>query len=819
MKSNKIFFLALGVCLILGLLGEVKAQFMPTVYDHVYGKDVRFTRLCADFPNGDVVTIGENGGRVMVSWFDRQGECLLSRTFNPDEFTGILNVLPLKDGKVLLTGVRSSSDRTGDAPGGQMLVLSRQGQISHDISFGRPGTRVTGGRMLASGGFVICGDTPVDDGGRSGFVCKVSADNRLVYTYIATAGETCTGIDVLGGHTEYLHAAFSAGEKEGASVVRLDENGKPFFITQLPDRTFHIEKMISTNEGKIYIVGEGEKTGGAVIKIREEGDIVFQKQIIPVTSATKLDQLIVCPTGEVLVGGNDLNNSYYALLRSDGTELTSSIDKGVIAGMTHNPLNGDCVVSLYEPITEKGKIVKLSRQGRHLYEKATATDYTELRINSSGDLLMASAMSGRLSMLSGLGELQFDRYVTEGAPAHFLAVSLPANGEAVFLGEGARIAKLAHGVFLSDIQIMKPIAGTTTAVFTVSLSGYSYSEEGAPLPVTVNYKTRPITASEGVNFDPVAGTLSFIPATDGSDRYVSKFTVEVPVNANDLLEGDRVFALDLSDVKNSYMIRNSSKATIIDQPALVQLIGTKPGLEGESDIIYELGIFKTNGKALTNSTKSNIIVDGVYGKSTADGLDFEIGRLPRLIIEPGKHSGTFNVVTREDTRYESVKNVVIDFNKIYAMSDVDLSFGSTQLSCAGLLYDQPAMVAIEALGDYGRKNNVISGFCKISLLRAKDGALQTNNSGGDVVLTVAVDSSSTAVLGKDFVLTNIYDLRILPDGNSSAVNLSGVVLYSLETDPRSVMVNLEGVQGVKDAGKITVSPDKSKARFMIKGNN
>lgn len=138
MKSNKIFFLALGVCLILGLLGEVKAQFMPTVYDHVYGKDVRFTRLCADFPNGDVVTIGENGGRVMVSWFDRQGECLLSRTFNPDEFTGILNVLPLKDGKVLLTGVRSSSDRTGDAPGGQMLVLSRQGQISHDISFGRP---------------------------------------------------------------------------------------------------------------------------------------------------------------------------------------------------------------------------------------------------------------------------------------------------------------------------------------------------------------------------------------------------------------------------------------------------------------------------------------------------------------------------------------------------------------------------------------------------------------------------------------------------------------------------------------------------------
>lgn len=817
MKTKKIV-LGFLLLLALGMVNRANAQFMPTVYDHVYGKDTRFSRINADFQNGDVVAAGENEGHLMVAWFDRSGECKLARNFQPGELVEILNLVPLQDGTLLLTGTHAASGRDVSA-GGRAMVLSRQGLVKHDITIGQEGTRVTGGQQLPGGGLVLCGDMPVAEKGRSAFVCVVSRDDRVVYTYVATAGETCAGVELMNGNSASLCAVFSAGEKEGASVVRLDESGKPYFITQLPDPTFRIEKMQTTNDGYIYLVGEGEKTGGAVIKVREEGAIVYQKQIIPVTTKTRLNQLIACPTGEILIGGNDLNNAYYALLRPDGTELTSRVTGGVIAGMTSSAATGDCIVSLYDPLKSEGEVVKLSRQGRLLFEKKTACDYNELRINTGGDLLMGSVSTGRLSMLSALGELLFDRLVIENTPTRFLAASLPANGEAVFLGDGGRVVKLAHGVYLSDIQIMKPIAGTTTAVFTVTLSGFSYSEEGAPLPVTVNYSTQPLTASEKVNFETVSGTLSFIPATDGSNRYLSKFSVEVPVNANDLLEGDRVFSLNLSSVKNSYLIRSTAKATIVDQPALVQLIGTKPGLEGKEDIIYELGIFKTNGKALTNSTRANVVIDGIYGKSTADALDFDMGRIPRLTIEPGKHSGTFNVVTREDTRYETVKNVVIDFNKIYAMSDVDLSFGATQLSCSGLLYDQPAMVAIEALGDYGRKNNVVSGFFKISLLRARDGALQTNNSGSDIVLTTVVDTMSTAVQGKDFVFTNMHDLRLFGDGNSSAVNLNGVVLYAPETQSRRVAVVLEGAKAVEGAGKISVCKERSQAQFMIKDND
>lgn len=816
MKTGKNIFWAFGIVIAIFAADRVHAQFMPVVYDRSYGKEIQYDKICPDFRNGDVVAVGESGGHAMVTWFNRHGVSILSRKFPAGDFSKITNIFPLQDGKVLLVGCRTISSRDSRSATGRAIVLTSKGAVEQDVRVGEFGSCVTLGRQLADGGLILSGDSPAVSGGRKPFVCKISPSGRLVYNYIPTAGEICTGLNVLGSGTEYLHVAFSSKDNEGSCVVRLDERGKPFFITQLPDRTFRIEKMASTVDGELYLAGEGQKTGGAVIKIRPEGDIVFQKQIVPTSVETKLNQLIVCPTGEIMVGGNDLTNSYYAQLRSDGTELISLVDRGAIAGITHDAVSGSCVVSLYDPATSLGKIIKFSRQGHRLYEKNTAADYTSLRINGNGDLLMGSPTTGRLSMLSSLGELLFDRYVVENTPTSFLASALPANGEAIFLGDGSRIVKLAYGIYVSDISVNKPIMGSTMATFTVTLSGYSFTSEGAPLPVTVDYKTRPVSASEGVNYDPVAGTLSFVPSTDGSDRYLNKFSVEVPINANDLLEGNRMFNLDLSNITNSYLIRSSSQALIKDQPAMVRLIGTKAGIEGEKDIVYELGIFKTNGVALTNATRANIVIDGTYGKGTADQLDFDMGRLPRLTIKPEMHSGQYCVETKEDSRYESVKNVVVDFSQIYAMSDTNIGFGSSVLSCEGELYDQPALVSIEPLGDFGRKNNVVSGFFKVSLLRAKDGALQTNCSGGDILIDAVIDPSTTGQVGQDFVLTNLHDLRIWGDDKSSTVNINGMVLFSPDSTARNVVVKLNGVKAVAGGGKTSVSPTQFISGFNIR---
>lgn len=817
MKAMKATILAVGMLMLLLVAQPLHAQFMPVVYDNMYGRETKLNTASADFLNGDVVAAGSTSDRVVITWVDRVGEAKFTKKFAPEELSQVTKIIPLGEDKVLILGTRTipAKDRSGNRSAGRALVMNIGGGIERSIFVGNEKTVILSGELLSNGNLILSGSTGNAAGGRSAYICKVLPSNRVHYEYVPAIGEECVWFNVLGSRTEYLNAAFTSADK-GSSVVRLDENGKPYFITTLPDAGFQIEKMLSSDQGDIYLVGQGPAVGGAVIKIRQEGDIVFQKQVVPVGSETSLKHLILCPGGELLIGGSNNKNAFFSLLRPDGTDLSANVENGYVSGITCNTVNSDCVIAIFDPVMNKGKVIKMSKQGRRLYEKMTAASYGSLRINQSGDLLMASPQSGRLSMLSNLGELLFDRYVVEDTPVQFDQAYLPINGEAFFMGQSNRISKLAHGIYVSDIRVNKPINGSTTAVFTVTLSGYSFSSEGAPVPVTVDYKTSPISAVQGQNFEPVSGTISFVPSNDGNDRYLNKFVVEVPVKSNDLLEGNRTFSLELSGVKKSYLIKSSSTATIEDQPAIVRMIRTVAGLEGSNDVIYELGIFKTNGTPLTNATKTDIVIDGFYGNGTADRMDFDMGRMPRLVIVPQKHSGDFNVVTLEDTRYETKKSVVVNFNKVYAMSDTDVSFGSDMLTCEGELYDQAALLTIESLGDYTKLNNVMSGLFKISLVRAKDGVLLTNNSGCDIVIETAVDESSTAKLGSDFVLTNAHDLRIWGDNNSSAVNLNGVVLYSTGATPLSVGVSLKSVKGDPNAGILNISSEKRSARFNIK---
>ena len=816
MKSIKNYIRAAGLCV--GLMASVPAaaQFMPVVYDHTYGKNNEFEVVSADFSDGELVTAGVSEGRAALTWLDRQGDSRVFKRFDRSEFERINCLVPLSDERVLVAGSRTVPEKSKNGKAaGHAIVITEKGMVERDIYVGEPGTVITDGKLRPNGYMILAGSTPTGGGRRAGFVSKISPENKVIYFYTAPTGERCCAFGVLGNRSEYLHAAFTSDNGGGSSVVRLDENGKPFFITTLPDESYRIERMVSNANGETYLVGQGASVGGTVVKIRQEGDIVFNKPIVPMSGSTRLDKLLVLPTGELLVGGHDVKNAYYALLRGDGTELSSNAERGEVSAIARTTSGDDCIVSIYDAAGSKGKVIKLSKQGRKLYEKNTAADYRTLHINGDGDLMMAAPETGRLSMLSSMGELLFDRFVVENTPTQFREVCLPGSGEAFFLGDGGRVAKLAHGIYVSDIIVNKPIDGYATATFTVTLSGYGFTQEGAPKPVTVDYKTVPVTAREALNFTPVSGTLSFIPSTDGSNRYLNKYNVEVPIMANDLLEGDRTFDLQLTEAKDSYLIRSKSLATITDQPAVVKMIATTAGTEGSSDVVYELGIFKTNGVKLSNATKTDIVIDGVYGKGTADKLDFDMGRQPRLVIAPGAHSGMFSVQTLEDTRYENVKTVVIDFNKIYAMSDTEVSFGSRQLSCAGEIYDQPALVAIESLGDYTKMNNVVSGFFKISLLRASDGALQTNHSGGDIFLTTELDASATAKQGTDFVLTNAHDLRIWGDDRSSAVNLSGMVLYTPDSVVKTVGVRLKGVKAPEGAGKIGIASDKQAASFRI----
>ncbi|MDR1671018.1 MAG: hypothetical protein LBR57_00690 [Alistipes sp.] len=797
---------------------HASAQFMPVVFDNNYGRDNQFTTAAGDFQSGDIVVAGTNGGNVILTWLDREGATRFSTRFAPTDMSEVTSVAVVDEQHVLVTGRRTLRAREQNPATGCAMVIDNTGRVRRQVSVGSGGAIVTSGRVMPNGNMFLAGSTTGTDG-LHGMLCKVTPADKVEYTYAAATGEVCSDFNVHGSRTEYVNAAFTSTNGRGSSVIRLDETGKPFFITVMPDPAFVIEKMVAGYENDLFLVGQGPQGGGQVVKLRNEGDIVFQRQIIPASQFARLAHLILCPDGELLVGGGDASGAYFSLLRNDGTVLSTNMGEGTVSAMTVNPSGGDCFVSTHSSANGKGRIVKMSRQGYRLYDKVTAANYNTMFINSSGDLLMGSPSTGRLSMLSPLGELLFDRYVVENTPTTFAEVYLPSTGEAVFLGTESRVAKLAHGVYVSDIVVNEPVDGHVSAIFTVTVSGYSFTNEGSPLPVSVNYETRPVSAVEGVNFNPVSGTISFVPSADGSDRYLNKFTVEVPVNANALLEGARTFTLDLTDVRHSYLIKSSSLAVIEDQPAIVKQIEVIPGVEGAQDVVFKLGIFKRDDTPLINKTNTDIVVDGIYGVGTVDRLDYNGGRMPRLVIAADSHSGTFNVETLEDTRYESVKSVVLNWGTIHAMSDTNVTFGASHISCSGDIYDQAAIVKIESLGDHIRRtNDVVNGLFKISLVNAKTGELLTNHSGADIVLTTTIDDGSSAVAGTDFVITNAHSLRIAGDGRSSTVNLNGLVLHSSDAASKTVSVSLRDVKAGDTAGTITVDANSNKALFTIHNN-
>lgn len=817
MQLRRKLYATLVVLVLLSVypLVNIQAQYMPVVYDKTYGEGIAYQYTCPVI-NGEVALIGSNDGVTTVTWIDRNGKAVSSRTLAKG-FESVNNTYHVGNRKLLILGQSRDwlSKKKNKDSYGRFIITDETGEILKDVIVGESGSELLCGQQLKDGSIILGGYEPRPGGIRGGMLVKVDPSGKVVYKYVSDEGGPCIGFDVLGSSREYIHAAFTAEEGTVSAVVRLDSNGKPVFVTKLPEPEFQLCRMITAEDDHIFLIGNSQIAGGRVVKIRPEGDIIFSKEIVPASGETSLQYLSLAKNGNVLVGGNATDKSYYSLLRNDGTDLHKYILKGAVSGMEMNPSSGESVIVGFDSERGRGTIIGLSKDGRLIYQKATDGNFDQVHMTTNG-VFLTSRASGRVCMLSSSGELLFDRYAIEDERKVFEEILFTANGDILFKDTKNRLIKLGHGLYVSDVKINKPVNGYTTALFTITLTGYPTTDQGAPIPVRVEYFTQDGTANKVDNYTPVKGSLSFIPSNDGTARYMIKQDVEVPVKANNLMEGRKMFEVRLANVDQSYLVKSIGVGDIEDQEVLVKLMNTRDGLEGSQDVEYQLGIFKTNGESLINATGSDIIVEGIYGKGTADNLDFDMGISPRVVIGRGASSGKFNVKTLEDTRYELPKSVVVDFRKIYAINDANINFESSILSCTGTIIDQPAHLSISSLGDHGRMNNIVSGFFKISLLRASDGALLTNATGGDISISCSVSPQTTAEEGKDFVFTNRHDLRIWGDGNRSAINLNGIILHNTEKGGiKKLSVGIDSVKKPDNAPEILIAPNEASAGFSI----
>ena len=792
-----------------------KAQYLPVVYNNTYSGATSITQTLPIANNGDVFATAISDGKPVCMWLNRVGEIEFTREFTSDEFFIINKAVALTNSSVLVVGNKQVGKKNKSKTIGKAIVLNSDGTIVQEFTIGDTTTAVSDGAKLLDGDFVFWGTQQTKDGISKGYICKYAPDGKLRYEYLSSQSGVCSIVQEDQGISSVV-AVFNSYGSDGASIVKLDKFGMPEFITILADKSFVVEDIKLIN-GYTYITGMGNNTGGTIIKIRPEGDIVYQKQIITNTMNASLNKLVVTESGNLLVGGNDISSAIFYILRQDGTTIANITLPGTITAIASNPQNGDISLAQYDSNSKSGNIIKLNSSGKTLYHKSTFAHYGSIKMTPNGDILLGSVESGRISMMSSYGELLFDKYIDENRIIDYTNILMTNSGEVILTDSKSNITKLAHGIYINDITITKPTNGFATAIFTVSLTGYSFSPENAPIATTVQYRTAEKSANTLNNFNAVSGTLSFIPnKTDGS-RYTHTQVIEVPIKANNYIEGVKEFVVALSNVHNSYIIKGDGLGTIEDQHCYVDMINSTNGIEGGKSVQFELGLFKSNDVALTNTTGSNIIVDGKFGDGTADQLDYNYNTLPRLVIANGSHSSTVDIATLEDNRYEIAKTLFVNFDKISSVSDISISFQGAQLVCESSIYDQPACLSITSLGDQSQLNNMVSGFAKITLLRAKDGVVQTNNSGFDIDIEVNIDPSSSAKSGVDFALVNSHDLKIIGDDERSGINLNGIVLHNADTKgDKELIINIERVMQIPQAGLINLCANKKQCSLMIK---
>lgn len=162
------------------------------------------------------------------------------------------------------------------------------------------------------------------------------------------------------------------------------------------------------------------------------------------------------------------------------------------------------------------------------------------------------------------------------------------------------------GISITDAQVVEGNSGTKNLVFTVT----------APLTggqtVSVDYTTSPGTATPGLDYTPVSGTLIF---TGGS---TSK-TINVPIIGDFFQEGNETFVLSLSNPQNAPLLTSQATGTIVDDDITPSISATDvsivEGNSGTKNAVFTLTLSQAIGATVT--------VDySTFDNTTTAGADY-----------------------------------------------------------------------------------------------------------------------------------------------------------------------------------------------------
>jgi hypothetical protein len=220
-----------------------------------------------------------------------------------------------------------------------------------------------------------------------------------------------------------------------------------------------------------------------------------------------------------------------------------------------------------------------------------------------------------------------------------LVSSFGGQGTSGVLGASFVEEAVTPSLSIGDSTVLEGNSGTTSAVFTVSLSS------AVGRPVSVQYMTLAGTATAGVDYRPTSGTLQFGPGQ-------TTRTITVAVVGDTTYEPDETFSVVLTGPVNATIVKARGVGTIRNdepRPSLtINDISMNEGNTGTNPPTYF-----TFTVSLSEASYQTVTVDYTTADGTATVKDDDyVPTSGTLTFAPGQTTRTITVAVVGDTTYE-----------------------------------------------------------------------------------------------------------------------------------------------------------------------
>jgi hypothetical protein len=249
--------------------------------------------------------------------------------------------------------------------------------------------------------------------------------------------------------------------------------------------------------------------------------------------------------------------------------------------------------------------------------------------------------------------------IDEGLESTTITLSNPAEPDTITGPGVARLdildIKALPFLLISDVDVREGDSGVTNAVFKVSL----FFVIGKV--ATVDYATEGLSATSGVDFQPVSGSLTFNPG-------VNEQTVTVPIIGDTVDEIDETFRIAFSNATNvavSTLPLGVGRIINDDPPPGLSIndINVVEGNTGPVSAVFTVTLSTASGRILTvnYATANNTAMFGTDYSATAGSVTFN----------PGETSKTISIQVNGDTQAEPNETFFVNLSQTSNASLVD----------------------------------------------------------------------------------------------------------------------------------------------------